>query len=93
MALKEINREDTNKIVMVCERGEKLGLACPDERLSTFMTIERAVVCFNINVDRWIESDDANFAHDFAGILNNVNSVTFDTVDFGDFVPRFATEN
>ena len=38
-----------------------------------------------------MKPDDFNFAHDFYGIVNNINREKgFPATDFGFFVPRFA---
>lgn len=46
---------------------------------------------FNMRLDEWLNADDFNFAHDFYGIVNNINREKgFPATDFGFFVPRFA---
>lgn len=42
-------------------------------------------------INEWLNADDFNFAHDFYGIVNNINREKgFPATDFGFFVPRFA---
>ena len=88
-----------NKLV---ERAEELGLM-PEgyDRSYIFMSMEAANEAFNLDLERMLEADDFNFAHDFEGINNNIkphqgNDIgkSYTANDFGFFVPRFAqTEN
>lgn len=46
---------------------------------------------YNMRLDEWLNADDFNFAHDFYGIVDNINREKgFPATDFGFFVPRFA---
>lgn len=60
-------------------------------RYRKVMDIESADKKFNMRLDEWLNADDFNFAHDFYGIVNNINREKgFPATDFGFFVPRFA---
>ena len=45
---------------------------------------------FNLRLDKFLEADNFNFAHDFIGIQENIVRESFPATDFGYFVPRFA---
>jgi hypothetical protein len=51
------------------------------------MDIECAANQFDIDLQAWLEADDANFMHDIIGIFNNINRET-KTIENG-FAPRF----
>ena len=71
------------------ERKRKSKYA--DEDVDRMMDIESADKKFNMRLDEWLNADDFNFAHDFYGIVNNINREKgFPATDFGFFVPRFA---
>ena len=85
------------KCVQVCVRAEKLGVAI-GERIDRIMDVENAVNAFNIDIDRWMEADDFNFAHDYKGIVENINrnlgvEHKYSSEDFACFVPRFAQQS
>ena len=80
------NAEKYIKYDQVVKRAESLGIFT-GERISTLMDIENADFKFNLKLDEWLKSDDDNFAHDYCGIVNNINRIS---KDFGDFIPRFA---
>ena len=75
--------------VSICERAEKQGYK--GERISLIMDIESADNVFNLRLDDWLNSDDANFAHDINGIISNIERTTFPATEFGFFVPRFSS--
>lgn len=80
-----------SKYVDVMVRATVMGLMTPDEDVDRMMDIESADKKFNLRLTEWIEADDFNFAHDFYGIVNNINRAKgFPETDFGFFVPRFS---
>lgn len=54
------------------------------------MDIESAYLCFNMDLEAWLNTDSFNFAHDIIGIRNNIVRDEFPSTDFGEFVPRYA---
>ena len=51
--------------------------------------IENADNVFNMRLEDWLKADNFNFAHDVAGIVNNIDRRN--PTDFNLFVPRFAS--
>lgn len=88
LAEKKLNRQRRYTDILV--RATVLGLMNRDEATDRMMDIESADLKFNLRLDDWFASDDFNFAHDFAGIVNNIVRKRFPSEDFGHFVPRFA---
>lgn len=70
---------------------EMYCMAYDNEDVDRMMDIESADKKFNMRLDEWLNADDFNFAHDFYGIVNNINREKgFPATDFGFFVPRFT---
>ena len=94
---KNPQKELFNKVVNVCVRAENLRIST-GQRIDRIMDVENAVDAFNIDIDSWLEADDQNFAHDYAGIVSNIRrnlgiNHKYTRADFKDcFVPRFARE-
>lgn len=78
-----------NKYSAICDRAERLEILT-GEKITAIMDIESADDKFNLRLGEWLDASDADFAHDFCGIAQNVNRSTFPATDFGNFVPRFA---
>lgn len=76
--------------VKIAERAEDLGIY-NGERFSLLMDIENADKRFNMRLEDWLNADNFNFAHDVAGIVNNIDRRN--PTDFGYFLPRFAGKN
>ncbi len=73
----------------LCKRAENAGVKL--ERTTLIMDIESADRKFNLRLDELLTAKDADFMHDIAGIINNINRADgFPATDFGLFVPRFA---
>lgn len=90
-AAKTEERKRKSKYADVMVRATVMGLMKPDEDVDRMMDIESADKKFNMRLDEWLNADDFNFAHDFYGIVNNINREKgFPATDFGFFVPRFA---
>lgn len=90
-AAKTEERKRKSKYADVMVRATVMGLMKPDEDVDRMMDIESADKKFNMHLDEWLNADDFNFAHDFYGIVNNINREKgFPATDFGFFVPRFA---
>lgn len=69
------------------------------------MDIESACLCFNMDLDAWLNADSFNFAHDIIGIRNNIRQDSdnikliqkiclsgneFPSTNFGEFVPIYS---
>ena len=76
--------ELTLKIVL---RAEQMGIVNKKQRITSLLDVGCAYLQFNIDLKGWLESDDENFAHDFVGIISNIDR---QNKNFGFFVPRFA---
>ena len=83
-----MNKNDFMTIVKICERAESMGINWGN-RLTGLLDIENAHKEFNLRLDEFLTADDANFAHDFIGIQNNINRKTFRMENC--FVPRFSS--
>lgn len=86
-----MSRSKMETYVKICERAEKQGYN--GERISLIMDIESADNVFNLRLVDWLSADNANFAHDINGIVNNIVRENFPATDFGLFVPRFSGLN
>lgn len=82
-----IDREKMVLITQIVERADKLELLKSD-RLNFMIDMEVATETFNLDLERMLNADNQNFAHDVVGIQNHINR---DTKEFeGLFLPRFA---
>lgn len=80
-----------DKYIAIVERAEKMNLIQEKNKLSVLMDIESADKKFNLDLERWLASDDVDFIHELFGITNNINRESgFPATDFGFFTPRFA---
>lgn len=93
-SMEEIRRK-TNLISKINDRAEELGIIV-NSRLNHFMDIDYATQAFDIDLEAWLDSADANFMHDYVGIYRNINRDAISSKhfasknDFGIFIPRFA---
>lgn len=83
------SRERQKKYATICERANNMGIIKGDV-LRALMDIESADKKFDLQLDEFATTDDANFASDFIGIQKNIIRDTYPKVDFGFFVPKFA---
>jgi len=83
------NKEKMALYAKICERAESMGIS-HGERINSIMDIESADTLFNMRLEEWLASDDANFAHDYCGINTHVDRSSFPATDFHGFLPRFA---
>ncbi|MBS5083241.1 MAG: hypothetical protein KH031_24160 [Clostridiales bacterium] len=88
------DKERHSKYADIMVRATMMGLMNEDQDIDRMMDIESADKKFNLRLDDWLKSDNFNFYHDFIGIVNNIDrSAEFPAIDFGSFVPRFASQN
>ncbi len=87
----EAKREKSKKYGSICARAKAMGIMQGDA-IGALMDIESADRRFNLRLDKFLEADNFNFAHDFIGIQNNIIREHFPATDFGYFIPRFAGE-
>lgn len=88
-AAKTEERKRKSKYADVMVRATVMGLMKPDEDVDRMMDIESADKKFNMRLDEWLNADDFNFAHDFYGIVNNINREKgFPATDFGFWMVR-----
>lgn len=87
----EAKREKSKKYGSICARAKAMGIMQGDV-IGALMDIESADRRFNLRLDKFLEADNFNFAHDFIGIQNNIIREHFPATDFGYFIPRFAGE-
>ena len=73
--------------VKLAERAEEMGIY-KGERFTLLMDLENADKTFNLRLEDMLNADNANFAHDIVGIVNNIDRRN--PTDFNLFVPRFA---
>jgi len=82
-------KEDFETIIKIVERAESLLKGCVGNRMTNLMDIEACHCNGNpLELQRFLEADDENFAHDFLGIQRHINRRTGQLEDF--FVPRFS---
>lgn len=82
--------EFINLSAKICERAESMGIR-KGTRITAMVDIDHAVKHFHIDLQKWLDADDFNFAHDFIGIQNHIDRVNGGAFD-NTFLPRFATE-
>lgn len=76
-------------------RAESLGIT-RFGRITHLMDVDYAVAAFGIDLNAWLKANDADFAHDFVGIANNIDRGFVNHTNnaaeicFNGFVPRFA---
>lgn len=81
------------KYASILARATVLGIMSKEEFTDRMMDVESADEKFNLRLDDWMEAGKFDFAHDFFGIIENINREDgFPATDFGLFVPRFAGE-
>ncbi|MDU3109511.1 MAG: hypothetical protein E7B14_17230 [Clostridium sp.] len=82
------------KYADIMGRATVMGLMKETDAADRMMDIDSADQKFSMRLDEWLAADDYNFAHDFVGIVNNINrGKGFPATDFGFFIPRFASQN
>lgn len=74
----------------IVQKAKTLELSFQDDFLGAMMDIESADIVFDLDLDKFLNADDFNFAHDFCGIRDNIVRSEYPAKDFGLFVPRFA---
>lgn len=52
--------------------------------------IESADRMFRLRLSDWLHADFYGFTYDFIGIRLNINRAAFPSIDFGNFIPKFA---
>ena len=82
-------KEKFEMYVKIAERAEELGIY-HGERITLLMDIESADKAFNMRLEDWLNADNFNFAHDVAGIVNNIDRSKYPATEFHCFLPRFA---
>lgn len=77
----------------IVTRASDMGYMENTDTISTIMDIESADKKFNLKLEDWLSADDRNFISDFLGIRNNINRrENFPSIDFGKFVPVYASK-
>lgn len=79
----------------ICDRANEMGIMMPsqvqgNERMNLWMDLENAHKDVGLALDKLLEADDLNFAHDVMGIQKHMNRSTGKLEDF--FVPRYAQQ-
>ena len=84
-------KEDIMLIGKILDRADELAVL-PDTRINHMMDVSAANQFFNMDLGRWLNSDDANFMHDFSGIYANIDrSAGIEHPKFDNcFLPRFS---
>ena len=91
-------RKKADLINKINKRAYELGIMYGSQ-LDHTMDIDYATQVFNIDLEVWLDSADADFMHDYVGIYRNINRDAISSKhfasknDFGIFIPRFAKEN
>lgn len=86
--MKTLTREDYELCDKIVKRAMKMGLY-EDNQMTAHMDITNAAKHWNMRLEDWLNADDFNFAHDIAGIYENI--IREYPVKFTNyFVPRFA---
>lgn len=86
--MKDLTKADYELCAQIVDRAMEMGFY-KDNKLTAFMDITNAVKHWNMRLSDWINADDFNFAHDIAGICDNI--IRNHPVEFTNhFVPRFA---
>lgn len=75
--------------IAICIRANAFGIM-EGNPLNAIIDIDSADQKFNLRLDDFLNADEENFKHDFAGIQRNIVRNQYPAIDFGDFVPRFA---
>lgn len=87
-----IEYDDFNLICKIADRG--LGMAREQgvtvEKMTAVMDIESAHQDCPMNLERFLEADNFNFAHDFFGIRRHLDRTEYPGTLTDCFVPRFA---
>lgn len=78
--------EETRIIAAIVERAR--GINDDIDGLTLFMDIERVHAHIPLALEKWLEADASNFAHDVGGIMHHNDRLTGKLTQF--FVPRFA---
>ena len=86
-------REEFEIIGKICDRAEEMGIVAPsanpaNRRMNLVMDIDNAHKDVGLALEKLLEADDFNFAHDVIGIQHHMNRSTGKLEDF--FVPRYA---
>lgn len=86
--MKRLSREELLLCGRIAARAKEMGFY--EGRLTTcFMDIQNAAEYWDMRLEDWYNADDFNFAHDIAGIDENI--IRKNPVEFTNhFVPRFA---
>ena len=89
-------KEECDTIAKICDRAEAMGIVASsanpkNKRLTLIMDIDNAHKAIGLQLDKLLEADDLNFAHDVIGIQKHMNRTTGELADF--FVPRYAKQD
>lgn len=76
----------------IYKRAVEMGFK-NENKLNVVMDIESADKKFNLDLEAWLNADDFNFAHDFVGIISNIDRSEYPATNFGYFLPRFARKD
>ena len=86
--MKKLTRKDYEMCAQIVDRAMRMGFY-KDNKTTAHMDIVNAVQYWNMRLEDWLNADDFNFAHDIAGIYENI--IREYPVQFTNyFVPRFA---
>lgn len=87
--MKKLTKADYELCDKIVKRAMKMGFY-QDNQLTAHMDVTNAAKHWNIRLEDWLNADDFNFAHDIAGIYENI--IREYPVQFTNyFVPRFAS--
>lgn len=81
-------KDDFDLISKIVKRGFSIMHECYSSTVDMFMDIEYAHQDCSLNLQKWLDADDANFYHDAYGIYENFNRKTKKLENC--FIPRFA---
>ena len=82
-----MTEKELDLIIEIAKRAENNNLLAYD-RLSLIMDLEVAHEQFNLKLEKLLDADNFNFAHDIMGIQININRQTKEIENC--FVPRFS---
>jgi hypothetical protein len=86
--MKKLTKADYELCDKIVKRAMKMGFY-QGNQLTAHMDVTNAAKHWNIRLEDWLNADDFNFAHDIAGIYENI--IREYPVQFTNyFVPRFA---
>lgn len=86
--MKTLTKTDYELCDKIVERAMEMGFY-KDNKITAYMDITNAAKYWDMRLEEWLNADDFNFAHDIAGIYENIVRKT--PVEFTNyFMPRFA---